>query len=62
MSAVEAQAIDLRSSVKLTRNAKGDTQIEVKVRLGDDPMELDQTSTAAQAIYDELSAKYGVSS
>lgn len=62
MSAVEAQAVDLRSSVKLTRNAKGDTQIEVKVRLGDDPMELDQTSTAAQAIYDELSSKYGVSS
>lgn len=58
MSAVEAQAADIRSSIKISRNASGRVQLEVKCRLGDDPMDLDQLSSQAQAIYDDLAAKY----
>lgn len=49
-----------RPSVKLTRNAKGDVQIEVKV-YGLDASEDAAVNAAAvaQGIYDQLSAKYG---
>lgn len=50
------------SSVTLTRNAKGNTQIEVVVRAGDS--DLIQTAhdaeLEAQAIYDRLCAAYAM--
>lgn len=52
------------SSVTLSRNAKGETQIEVKVRTGD----TDEVRTAADAanrartIYDELRSAYPMAS
>lgn len=61
MSATEqasGQSADLRSSVKLSRNASGRVQIEIKVRVGDDSLELDSCSAEAQRIYDEIAAKY----
>ena len=48
------------SSVKLTRNAKGETQIEVKAYATDDMLTLRVVAANAQTIYDELAGKYGV--
>lgn len=63
---VEAQLAALtraggeHSSVKLTRNAKGDTQIEVTVRTGDEAhlITAADAATHARAIYDELRTAY----
>lgn len=48
------------SSVTLTRNAKGDTQIEVVVRTGDDdhPRTPEMAAGRAKHIYDELRQLY----
>lgn len=48
------------SSVTLTRNAKGLTQIEVTVRTGeaDDVATVDQAATKARAVYDDLRLAY----
>lgn len=61
MSATETvrQETEGGSSVKLIRNAKGDTQIEVKVRVDEEPGAVDAASAEAQRIYDALAAKYG---
>ncbi len=48
------QQPDARSSVKLARNAKGDTQIEVKVRVGDTVTEVDAAKQIALATYQQL--------
>jgi hypothetical protein len=50
------------SSVKLTRNAKGDTQIEVTVRTGDEAhlMTVADASNQARAIYDALRELYPI--
>lgn len=58
MSAVEQQT-ESRSSVKLTRNAKGDTQVECKVYApSDDLFDVDATEKAAVELYDRLCARY----
>lgn len=47
------------SSVTLTRNAKGDTQIEVVVRTHEDGAATPQdAATVARAVYDELCTAY----
>lgn len=48
------------SSVSLTRNAKGDTQIEVVVRTGTDDaiVTIADAEAEACAVYDRLRAKY----
>jgi peptidyl-tRNA hydrolase len=63
---VEAQLAALNraggehSSVRLTRNAKGDTQIEVTVRTGDESHLLTVADAAehARTIYDSLRDAY----
>jgi hypothetical protein len=50
-----------RSSVKLTRNAKGDTQIEVRVAIGENGVDsAEAANSKAQQIYDALTAKYDI--
>lgn len=47
------------STVKLTRNAKGETQIEVSVRTGEVGIETpEQAQTKAQQVYDHLTGLY----
>jgi hypothetical protein len=48
------------SSVSLTRNAKGETQIEVTVRTGesDEVTTVDQAAAKAKATYNELRETY----
>lgn len=55
-----AQRSREHSSVSLTRNAKGDTQIDVSVRTdeGGDVQTIDQAAAKARAIYDSLRAAY----
>ena len=52
------------STIKLTRNAKGDTQIEVSVRTGDSPevQTVEDASAKATAVYDALRLVYPLSS
>lgn len=48
-----------RSSVRLTRNARGDTQIEVVVGAGEDDADTIETvAERACATYDELRGRY----
>lgn len=50
------------SSVRLTRNAKGDTQIEVTVRTGEPGVEtIEDASLKARLKYDELATLYPMS-
>jgi hypothetical protein len=54
--------LEQRSSVKLTRNAKGDCQIEVKVYAGEDEAEVQRIREVAQRQYIEAEkAFYGAS-
>lgn len=47
------------STVKLTRNARGDTQIEVSVRTGEGGLETaDQAAAEARRLYDDLATAY----
>lgn len=47
------------SSVELTRNAKGDTQIRVHVRTGEADVDTaEQAAERATALYDELRERY----
>jgi hypothetical protein len=62
---VEAQIAALakvsgdHSTVKLSRNAKGDTQIEVSVRSGEGGLETaDDAAAKARELYDELARDY----
>ena len=48
------------SSVKLVRNAKGDTQIEVKVYAGDAADDVAEAERIARQVYDRLQQQYGV--
>lgn len=50
------------SSVSLTRNAKGETQIEVVVRTGDDVPTTTDAELIAQDVFDRLRARYPMSS
>jgi hypothetical protein len=61
---LERRAVE-RSSVTLSRNAKGETQIEVVVRTGDDESLVATTEDAeavAQRVYDRLRARYPLAS
>lgn len=50
------------SNVRLSRNAKGDTQIEVVVRTGDDGIDtIGQAAERARQLYDELCSTYPMS-
>lgn len=51
------------STIKLTRNAKGDTQIEVSVRTGDSPEVVTAADAVAEAVrlYDNLRELYPMS-
>jgi hypothetical protein len=50
------------STVKLTRNAKGDTQIEVSVRTGESEVEtVDEARVKAEQTYDHLREMYPLS-
>jgi hypothetical protein len=48
------------SSVTISRNAKGETQLEVVVRTGDagEVATIEEAETAAQAVYDRLRTAY----
>jgi len=50
------------STIKLSRNAKGDTQIEVSVRTGDseEVATVDDAAAKAKAVYDTLAAFYPI--
>ena len=61
MSATEqeqGQQVEARSSIKLTTNAKGDIQIEVKVRVGDEGHEVSAARITAESNFDLLRQKY----
>lgn len=47
-----------RSSFKLIRNAKADTQIEIRIAVGDSKEELDAAEARAIAAYERLSAHF----
>lgn len=52
------RALD-HSSVKLTKNARGETQIEVKVGTGESGIDtIEEASAKAQTIYNELVMTY----
>lgn len=54
-----------RSSVTLTRNAKGETQIDVVVRTGDEGspiVTVEDAEAAAGRVYDRLRARYPLTS
>lgn len=56
-----ARSSNEHSSVKLTRNSRGDVQIEVNVRTGESGIEtVDEASTKARQIYDHLAGIYPV--
>ena len=50
------------SSVTLTRNAKGETQIEVVVRTCDSVPTAEDAESVAQAVFERLRARYPLSS
>jgi len=58
VSALSANGAD-HSCVKLSRNAKGETQIEVSVRTDSaEILTADDASVKAQAVYDAMAEKY----
>jgi len=61
---MQAQHGGEHSSVRLTRNARGDTQIEVAVRTGesDELATVDDAAAKAKAVYDLLRSLYPMSS
>lgn len=61
MSANETirEATERGSSVKLIRNARGETQIEVRVAVSDSPAEVNSARDLAVSIFDGLATKYG---
>jgi hypothetical protein len=46
--------VDSKSSVKITRNAKGDPQWEIKVRAGDTEAEVKEAQRIALAVHQDL--------
>lgn len=58
MSERAVEQLDARSSVKLVRNAKGETQIEVKVRVGDTVDEVTEAKAIAEQIYNDLAGAH----
>jgi hypothetical protein len=60
LEAVLSRGAREHSSVTLTRNSKGDTQIEVVVRTGDseDVLTIDAVANKATDLYNTLRARY----
>ena len=60
MNAPEAtgEAVVTRGSVKLTRNAKGDCQFEVKVCVGESESDVAEAKAAAASIYRDLESEF----
>lgn len=52
------QALESRSSVKITCNAKGDPQWEVKVYAGDSEADVEAARSLALAQYRDLQAEF----
>lgn len=46
--------VDSRSSVKVVRNAKGDTQVEVKIYAGEEDSEVERVRALAVQTYQTL--------
>lgn len=60
MSAVEdGQQLEQKSSIKVTRNAKGDAQFEAKIVAGVTDLELDELRAKAVKTYQELARELG---
>jgi hypothetical protein len=60
MSAVEeGQQVEAKSSIKVTRNAKGDAQFEAKVVAGVTDTELTELRRQAVHTYQELARELG---
>lgn len=53
-----AEAPEPRSSVKLSRNASGNTQIELKVVAGEEPGLIEAAKAKAVLLYNELCGVY----
>lgn len=51
-----------RSSVALSRNAKGETQIEVVVRTGEGVETVEHACVTAEVVYETLRARYPLAS
>ena len=58
LTAALARTGNDHSSVKLTRNAKGDTQIEVNVRTDEHLLTVEDAKVKAQDIYESLCWDY----
>lgn len=54
-----AAPLDPKSSVKITRNAKGDQQWEIKVRVGDTETEVQEAQRIALAVHQDLARTLG---
>jgi hypothetical protein len=60
-SQLQAATPSQQASVELTRNAKGETQVEVQLKAGEgevEPHTLDEAADAAVVAYDRLRARY----
>lgn len=55
LASVVQQTSEPQSSVEISRNTKGETQITVKVY----DLDPDVAAGTAQSLYDDLAAKYG---
>jgi hypothetical protein len=58
MSETVTETTEARSSIKLTLNAKGEVQIEAKVRAGDEAHEVSAARQIAETNFDALRTKY----
>jgi len=54
----QGQQVEARSSVKISLNAKGEIQAEVKVRVGDTSEEVGEARRLAEINFDLLRSKY----
>lgn len=62
MSAVETPSAtaytDTGGCVEITLNAKGEVQLRVKARAGEEPGQLKQAEEEAQQVFDRLKQRY----
>jgi hypothetical protein len=58
MTETLTETTENRSSIKLTLNAKGEIQTEVKVRVGDNAEEVTAARSIAEVTFDALRRKY----
>lgn len=58
MSSHEHEPVEPKSKVKLVRNAKGDTQIELSIVAGETPEEAERIRDLAVRLYQETYATF----